>query len=73
MQRLRRSFRRKKGFHCINCGHTKKECFHKEYENEDLMTKVRGKPIKDISSHLLDPSDGYLVRFEIQFTFFFKF
>ena len=33
LQRLRRSFRRKKASYCINCGHVSKECYHQEYEN----------------------------------------
>ena len=32
-QRIRRSFRRKKASHCINCGHVNAQCYHKEYEN----------------------------------------
>ena len=32
-QRIRRSFRKKKASVCINCGHSNRECYHKEYEN----------------------------------------
>jgi hypothetical protein len=32
-QRIRRSFRKKKASYCINCGHTTRDCYHKEYEN----------------------------------------
>ena len=36
LQRIRRSFRRKKASYCINCGHVSKDCYHKEYENVDF-------------------------------------
>ncbi len=36
LQRIRRSFRRKKASYCINCGHVSKDCYHQEYENVDF-------------------------------------
>ncbi len=36
LQRIRRSFRKKKASYCINCGHVSRECYHKEYENVDF-------------------------------------
>ena len=36
LQRIRRSFRKKKASYCINCGHVSRECYHKEYENVEF-------------------------------------
>jgi hypothetical protein len=36
LQRIRRSFRKKKASYCINCGHVSRECYHQEYENVDF-------------------------------------
>ena len=45
-QRIRRSFRKKKASHCINCGHTSKTCYHQEYENIDINAQTKSDHLK---------------------------
>ena len=47
IQRFRRSFRKKKASVCINCDHTTKECYHKEYENIKEFAPLNNTKIND--------------------------
>ena len=44
LQRIRRSFRKKKASYCINCGHVSRECYHQEYENVDFKETQPASP-----------------------------
>ena len=45
-QRIRRSFRKKKASVCINCGHSNRECYHKEYENIKDFEQTKADQLK---------------------------
>ncbi len=46
IQRIRRSFRKKKASVCINCGHANRDCYHKEYENIENFEKAKADQLK---------------------------
>lgn len=46
IQRIRRSFRKKKASVCINCGHTSRDCYHKEYENIKDLAQSKADHLK---------------------------
>lgn len=47
LQRIRRSFRRKKASYCVNCGHVSKDCYHKEYENVEFNHQANRASLHD--------------------------
>lgn len=55
LQRIRRSFRRKKASVCINCGHADRQCYHKEYENINILAQAKADHLKWLDLDLEAP------------------
>ena len=57
LQRIRRSFRRKKASYCINCGHVSKDCYHQEYENVDFRQEPNDNDFIEIDGRVPKTDD----------------